>query len=424
MRQITKAAAAAAGLALLLSACSSGDSTSTESSAPESSAPAASGDLLIWADNSANMAKTLEPLCTAWAEENGVTCTVKKFAALGDIRDQVIKANQSGDVPDLFVGPHDWLGELTKNGVVAPVDISAQAANFVDSAVQGAAYGGQNYGVPIFTENLGLLTNKSLSPECPATLDEAADLGEQMVKDKEATLGIAVQIGENGDVYHWYPLYSADGGYLFGTNADGSLNPEDLGVGQQGSIDAAKRLQDLADRGVVKASVSYDIARETFAKGKAPFFITGPWQLDEQSTALGDDLMVCPIPNWDGSSFQSQPFVGIQMFFQTQKAPNPLLASTFLNDEVMTTEFMDGMYSVDPRIPAWKESLATASSDPFVKAFGDYGATGFPMPAIPAMSAIWGDLGLAEYKVAKGDDPEKTMVAAGEAIQKTIAEQG
>ena len=33
----------------------------------------------MWADNSANTAKAIEPLCKTWAEENGVTCTVKKF---------------------------------------------------------------------------------------------------------------------------------------------------------------------------------------------------------------------------------------------------------------------------------------------------------------------------------------------------------
>ena len=29
--------------------------------------------------------------------------------------------------------------------------------------------------------------------------------------------------------------------------------------------------------------MSYDIARETFASGKSPYFITGPWQIPEQT---------------------------------------------------------------------------------------------------------------------------------------------
>ena len=412
------------GLGLLLSACSGGGGTasSAPASAPASSAPAASGTLLVWADSSANTASAVEPLCKAWAEENGVTCEVKKFAG-GDIREQVVRANTSGDVPDIFIGAHDWLGELTKNGVVAPVDLGAKAGSFSPVATQASAFGGQNYGVPWAVENVALLTNKKLAPSCPATLDDAVQTGKSLVSSGDATLGIAVQIGETGDAYHWQPLYSASGGYIFAMNPDGSYNPEDLGVGKPGSIAAAEALQKMADEKVIKASVSYDIARETFAKGKAPYFITGSWQIPEQQKALGDDLTVCPIPNWANSEFKSQPFIGVQMFYQTQKAKNPVLASTFLNDEVMTTEFMDGMFEGDPRPPAWIESYTKAAADPIVKAFGDYGQQGIPLPAIPEMASVWGDLGLAEYKVASGQDPTKTMEAAGVSIQKAIAAQ-
>jgi arabinogalactan oligomer / maltooligosaccharide transport system substrate-binding protein len=420
MHRLMKTGAAVAGLALALSACSSGDS-STTSEAPATSAAAVGGTLLIWADNSANVAKTLAPLCEQWATDNGVTCKVQKFADAGTIRTQVVQGNSSGKVPDIFVGAHDWLGELVKNGVVSPVDISANQANFSQSAIQASTYEGQNYGVPWAVENVALLMNKKLSSECPATLDDAVSTGQKLVDDGKATLGIALQIGTEGDAYHWQPLYSASGGYVFKQNADGTYDPADLGVGQQGSIDAATALQKMADEKVIKASVTYDIARETFAKGKAPYFITGPWQIDEQSKALGDDLTVCPVPNWNGSQYTSQPWVGVQMFFRSQKAPNGVLADTFLNDEVMTTEFMDSMFAGDGRPPAWNESYAKAATDPILKAFGDYGATGLPLPAIPEMASVWADLGLAEFKVASGDDPEKTMVAAGQSITKSIA---
>ena len=61
-----------------------------------------------------------------------------------------------------------------------------------------------------------MLTNKDLSPECPATLDEAVANAKTLIDAGTMTeLGIAMQIGETGDGYHWYPLYSADGGYAF-----------------------------------------------------------------------------------------------------------------------------------------------------------------------------------------------------------------
>jgi arabinogalactan oligomer/maltooligosaccharide transport system substrate-binding protein len=90
----------------------------------------------------------------------------------------------------------------------------------------------------------------------------------------------------------------------------------------------------------------------------------------------------------------------------------------------MTTEFMDGMFSVDPRPPAWLESYQKASTDVVIKAFGDYGADGVPMPNIPQMANVFGDAGLAEFKVASGASPPPTMQKAADAINKANANIG
>lgn len=419
-------------VALVLTACGGDDSPtpsgSSDSGGGESSSAPAGGDstLVVWADNSANTAKAIEPLCTAWAEANGVTCEVKKFNGGGELEEALVRANDTGDVPDIFEGPHDRIGFLVDNGILAPVDISANTASFSEPAVAAVQYQGNSYGVPWAVENIALLTNKALAPECPATLDDAVANAKSLISSGKATdgLGIAMQVGETGDFYHWYPLFTADGGYAFGRNADGTYNPDDLGIGSAGAIAAGQRLQQLTNEGIFKPSVSYDIAREAFGKGKSPYFITGPWQIPEQQEALGDDLMVCPIPGWKGSENVAKPFLGVRVFFQTAKAKNPTLASTFLNDTVQTTEFMDGMFSVDPRPPAWLESFDKASADPFVKAFGEYGQQGEPMPSIPQMGNVFGDAGLSEYKIASGEDPKGTLTKAAASINKANADLG
>lgn len=423
--------AALGALALVLTACGGGgssDSTSTpeEGGGAESSAPAADGSTLtVWADDSSNTAKAVEPLCQEWAEANGVTCKVKKFSG-GTLEEALIRANDTGDVPDIFELAHDRIGPLVDNGILAPIDISANVDQFSEPAVAAVQYQGNSYGVPWGVENVAMLTNKALAPECPGTLDEAVANAKKLIGEGKATegLGITMQIGENGDFYHWYPLFTADGGYAFGMNDDGSYNPDDLGIASEGAIAAGQRLQQLTNEGIMKASVSYDIARETFAKGKSPYFITGPWQVPEQTEALGDDLMVCPIPGWEGSDNVAKPFLGVRVFAQTAKAKNATLASTFLNDTVMTTEFMDGMYAVDPRPPAWLESFEKAAEDPFIKGFGEYGQQGEPMPSIPQMANVFGDAGLSEYKIATGADPEATLTQAAESINKANADIG
>ena len=99
-----------------------------------------------------------------------------------------------------------------------------------------------------------MLTNKALSPECPATLDEAVANAKTADRRRHGTTAWAspCRSATTGDGYHWYPLYSADGGYAFAQNADGTYDLDDMGVGKEGSIAAGERLAQLVNDGIVK----------------------------------------------------------------------------------------------------------------------------------------------------------------------------
>ncbi len=49
-------------------------------------------------------------------------------------------------------------------------------------------------------------------------------------------------VGENGDAYHMEPLFTSAGGYLFGKDADGNYNPDDLGLDSPGGLAAAAKI--------------------------------------------------------------------------------------------------------------------------------------------------------------------------------------
>jgi maltose-binding protein MalE len=398
------------------------DTGATDTAATDTGGGGASGGtLVVWADNSANTAKAIEPLCKQWADENGVTCTVKKFNGGGDLTDALTKGFQSGDVPDVFEAPHDQIGTMVKNGFLAPVDLSANKDKFNPVSVTAVTLNGNTYGVPWAVENIALFVNKKMESGCPATFDDAVANAEKLITagTVKKGLGIAMQISTGGDFYHWYPLFTADGGYVFGQNADGTPNPKDLGIDSTGAVAAGKRLQQLVAAGIFSGSVTYDIAVKAFQDGQTPYLITGPWQTPDSVKALGNDLLVCPIPTWKGDANKAQPFVGVRTFFMTSKAPDPVLASTFLSDEVQTTEFMNGMYAVDPRPSAWVESFQKESTDPIVKAFGEYGQQGIPIPNIPEMTPVWTEMGPAMYKITlAGSDPSAILKTAAAAVNK------
>ena len=417
MRRTIKVGASAASLALLLAACSSGDDTTTETA---SSAPPAvqGGELVIWADEVRT--PPLQKLCEEWATSNGVTCTVVQ-KDYGKVKDDFKTQGPAGKGPDLIVYAHDAIGDLVQSGLITEVDLGAKAGEFEAVAVKAMNFGGKNYGMPYAVENIALLTNKELSPECPATMEDLTEAAEANIADKTSNkgVGLGMQVGTAGDAYHWHPLYTAGGGYIFGTNADGSYNPADMGVGKEGSIAAAEKLAALEEAGVVSASQTQDIAKEAFNTGKLAWWITGPWNVTAAVEA-GVDLQVCPVPTWsDGQT--SSPMVGVQaMLLSAFSEANKVIAQTFLNEYVATEAFQDAMYAADPRPPALTASLNKVTSDPIVAGFVEYGKQGIPQPNIVEMGAVWAELGLAQVDVLNGKDPADTMTTRGENITKQI----
>ncbi|WP_343240235.1 extracellular solute-binding protein, partial [Streptomyces sp. SID12488] len=64
----------------------------------------------------------VEQAAKAFEDENDVDVelVLKNFE---DIRADFLAQVPTGEGPDITVGAHDWLGELTTNGVVAPIEL-------------------------------------------------------------------------------------------------------------------------------------------------------------------------------------------------------------------------------------------------------------------------------------------------------------
>ena len=70
--------------------------------------------------------------------------------------------------------------------------------------------------------------------------------------------------------------------------------------------------------------------------------------------------------------------------------------------------------------PAWVASYTAAAADPVIKGFGDYADTSVPMPNLAEMDLVWTPLSQAQVDVMSGENPARTMKAAGREIQSAI----
>jgi maltose-binding protein MalE len=185
--------------------------------------------LVIWAD--ADRKAAVDQVAGAWARTKGVEVQVvqKDF---GQIRSQ-LNTVAAETAPDVIVGAHDWIGELSANGSILPLTPSAATKKqFPQYALNSFSYGlaiKKLFGAPVALENIALVTNTKLA-KVPTSF---ADMEKQALAAKKKTkaqVGIAVQQGSGGDAYHMYPFFSGLGGYVFGTNKAGNLDPSDIGV--------------------------------------------------------------------------------------------------------------------------------------------------------------------------------------------------
>ena len=368
--------------------------------------------LTLWADDT--RAPIMEALAPAFADEYGVDLVIQQVG-FGDIRDQFIIAGPAGEGPDVFIGAHDWLGELVSSGLLAPIDLGDKADLFTEAALNGFTYEGELYGMPYSVENVAFFRNVDLVPEAPATWDDVRAISEELVSSGAAQFGYAIQ--EN-DPYHGFPIQTAFGGYVFAYEEGTGYNPEDVGIDSEGTIAGFDWLDKMVEDGMTPDGLDYDSMHALFEAGDAAMIVSGPWALD-RIRASGVPYAVSTLPA--GPAGPARPFLGVQGFMVSAFTADPQLAQIFLTEFVATEDVMFQFFEQNQRPPAMI-SVLESIEDPDLLAFGEAGVEGLAMPAIPEMSAVWTAWGDAMQLVIQQQvSAEEAFTNAAEQIRTTIA---
>jgi maltose-binding protein MalE len=228
-------------------------------------------------------------------------------------------------------------------------------------------------------------------------------------KKSSSHLAIAVPQGANGDAYHMYPFFSGLGGYVFGRNSAGNLDPSNIGVANKVFLKNATMIDKWNKEGLINSKVGYDDAKNAFLKGNAAFWITGPWESDTLKKS-GLNFKIVQLPK---IKFRSVPFLGVQGFmvtkFSTQHGVESL-AKDLVGNYFMGAASQQALAAANGRFPANK-AAGKRVNDAVLKQFGAAGVGGVPMPNIPQMDNVWSELGGAWVKSTKGAGATKARIA-------------
>jgi arabinogalactan oligomer / maltooligosaccharide transport system substrate-binding protein len=364
--------------------------------------------ITVWTDKDRKVA--VEKVVGQWAASKGLSVEVveKDF---GKIRDD-LKTVQPENAPDVIIGAHDWTGQLAADGLVVPLNPSAATKKQFPAYALGAfSYGTavkRLYGAPVVLENIGLVVNTKLA-KVPTTFAQFQTAALAFKKKKSGNLALAIPQGAAGDAYHMYPFFSGLGGYVFGLNKAGNLDASDIGVANKTFLSNAAMIDAWNKSGFLNSKIDYGVAKDAFLKGKAAFWITGPWESD----TLKQSKLSFKIVQVPAIKFKSVPFLGVQGFMVTKFAAAHGLESSakdLVASYMMRPAGQTALAAANGRFPA-NTVAGAAIKDPVLSQFGKAGAGGVPMPNIPQMSSVWSDLGGAWVKSTKGAGATKARVA-------------
>ncbi|WP_213814269.1 ABC transporter substrate-binding protein [Glaciihabitans sp. dw_435] len=374
-------------VALSLSACAPGGSTSpTASAGPVSDDVAGAGNvtLTVWDQNTdPGINEAQEALNAGFSKKypnvkiNRVTQsfadlkTTLKLALSGDNPPDVIQANQG--YPDM--------GAFVEAGLIRPLnaydELYKWSSYYPESLLKinsfsadGSTWQGDNlYGVSQTGEVVGIYYNKKilsqLGVEAPTSL---ADFDADMAKAKTA----GIQPMSYGDIE------KSPGIHLFGVvqaALAGADTVNSLVTGASGawtddvSVKAAETIQGWSDKGYIAKGangVSRDDALADFTAGKSAFYIVGTWKQAAISEALGADAGFTTL-NPEGSDTPVTTGGEGLAWAVTTGTKNPDVAAAYLdyiNDAASAQTFIDEK-SLPSVIPADFTPAAGLESDVF-----------------------------------------------------------
>lgn len=364
--------------------------------------------LLIWINGDKGY-NGLQKVGDAFAEESGVQVVVQHPEGAPE---KFQSSSGAGKGPDIFCWPHDRVGEWAKSGLIVPVRPRRKIRDQIDaSAWKAFEYQGKTWGYPLSIESIGLIYNKALVPKPPASFEEVIKLDRALAASGKK----AILWDYNKSFFSW-PLLAGSGGYIFGRNARGELDPRDIGVNTPGAVKAAEMLASLVRNGQMPKGAGYAEMEGAFSRGEIAMMISGPWAWDNVRRSH-IDFGIAPIPSVNGHP--AKPFVGVLGCMIAAPSKVKDIAREFIEYHLLR---VDSLKQINADVPlgtpankAFYEELAT---DPNIRATMENARRGEPIPNIPETGNFFTAMDAAFEAITNGRQSPKAALDGAAARMK------
>ncbi|NET48464.1 MAG: sugar ABC transporter substrate-binding protein [Merismopedia sp. SIO2A8] len=388
------------------------------------------GTLQVWAHSGPEAERQIitQQVARFNGSQSGTTVDIT-FLPEGSYNAQIQAAAISGDLPDVleFDGPFVYNYVWQQN--LIPLDdlISPGVRDdLLPSILDQGTYGDRLYSVGTFDSGLGLYGNRQMLETAGIRIPQGNDDAWTADEFQNALVALAktdpdghvldLKLNYQGEwaTYGFSPMLQSAGGDLINRqnyqSARGTLDSE-------GAIAAMTQLQSWLQEGYVDPNID-DAA---FTTGRVALSWVGHWTYPSYMDALGDDLVVLPLPNFGQGSKTGQ---GSWNWGITQNCATPNAAMAFLEFILQPDEVL-AMSNANGAVPGTKSAIAQSSlyqdGGP-LRLFSSQLLTGksIPRPQTPAYPVITSVFQQAFADIRHGADVATVLKKAAIAIDQDI----
>ena len=367
--------------------------------------------------------------------QDEITASLRLIAS--DTYTTTVTSTPKDQLPDVLQIDGPTLASYVYNGKVSPIGdyVSAETVdNATDGSIAEGTVNGDLYALAQFDSAMGLYGNKAMLDAAgvtyPTSIEEAWTADEfaaalKSLSDSSSS-GKALDLNEAGLAGEW-------GTYAFAPSvwsAGGNLLMDNTAVG---ALDSPESVEALTAVASWKPFVDSNADSNAFPEGRVALGIGGHWNYPAYSEALGDDLLVMPLPDFGtgakagagsltwGIGGGTDNGAAAGAFLDYLLNDDNVAAMTQANGAPPATESAlaaDALYKEGGPLALFGEQLANACpsediTDTCVAVYRPVTA-GYPTVTSQfssALSAIWG-----------GADPAETLSKAATSIDQNFAD--
>jgi len=346
-----------------------------------------------------------------------------------DFRARLSISAPAGEGPDVL-GPiaHDWVGEIALQEIAleVPDSVITDKADYLPASLALSSYNGKLYGLPLFAESVALIYNKDMVPDAPTTWDDLVATATELTSGDVYGFGFPIM-----EQYHVGGFFMGFGSYIF-KYENGAFNTDDIGLNNEGGVEAAKFLRDMYNNQTpplpevaIDRTNMHGVQEGMMESGQLAMTINGPWR-EAPLTAAGINYGVAKLPSLPNGN-PMKPFLGVQAMLASAYSEKQEAALDFLNF-ITQTSSVGELFKAFIKLPVRTTALDTeeVKANPNMAIWGEQAADAEPMPNIAAMSNVWTPWGDALDGIipenASDEEVKALLDGAVENIKAAIAE--